>query len=237
MGYQFLNFASLPSTSDYIKENYLSLPDKTVVAASKQTLGHGRLGREWLSEDGAVTFSLLVKGESYARNLPLLSFAAGEAVGLSLTLNGGKAMLKWPNDVYLGDKKAAGILLEGIYEGESFLGAAIGIGINLNQESFPSSLGQATSLYLETGKKLEPGKIVRQVLESLEPRLEDPLPSLSYFKSHDYLFGKEISLNYYGENLKGKARGIDERGRLLLETEKGAIERVSSGEASLHPQE
>lgn len=69
MSYQFLNFVSLPSTSDYIKKNYLSLPSKTVVATQNQTKGHGRLGRSWSGGKDSATFSLLLKGEEYALSL------------------------------------------------------------------------------------------------------------------------------------------------------------------------
>ena len=238
MPYQFLNFVTLPSTSDYIKKNYLSLPSKTVVATQNQTGGHGRLGRSWASSEGAVTFSLLLKGEEYASSLPLLPLAVGEAVAKALEKNGAKPMLKWPNDVYLNGKKAAGILLEGLYEGSEFLGVVIGIGINLNQKEFPPELvNSATSLYLVTGETRQAGTIVEEVLEGLEPKLGCPEASLPYFSSHDYLYGKKICLNYYGENLEGIAKGVDKQGRLLLEEENGAMKAVSSGEATLHPQD
>lgn len=236
MAYQFLNFLTLPSTSDYIKENYLSLPSKTVVATQNQTGGHGRLGRSWNAGEGAVTFSLLLKGEEYASSLLLLPFAMGEAVALALQKRGAKPMLKWPNDVYLDGKKAAGILLEGLYEGNEFLGLVIGVGVNLNQKEFPPELDNATSLYLSSGKANEAGALVKDILEELEPKLSHPEASLDYFTSHDFLFGKQIFLTYYGENLQGTAKGIDKQGRLLLEENNGAIRTVSSGEASLHPE-
>ena len=236
MGYQFLNFASLPSTSDYIKKNYLSLPSKTVVATQNQTGGHGRLGRRWSGGPDSATFSLLLKGEKYASSLPLLPIAAGEAVCLALEKQGASPMLKWPNDVYINGKKVAGILAEGLYEGNLFLCAVIGVGINLSQRVFPPELDGATSLYLCTRRIVEAGSVVKEVLEALEPRLTRPESSLPYFSSHDFLLGKEICLNYYGENLTGIAKGIDEQGRLLLESN-GAIKAVSSGEASLHPKD
>lgn len=236
MPYRFLNFVSLPSTSDYIKRNYLSLPSKTVVAAENQTGGHGRLGRSWSGGPDSATFSLLLKGEEYAASLPLLPFAAGEAVALTLEKHLAQPLLKWPNDVYLGAKKVAGILLEGLYEGGEFLGVVLGVGINLNNREFPSGLENATSLYLYSKRPVDKGSFVKEVLEELEPRLSRPAPSLDYFSSHDYLRGKEIRLDYYGENLEGIARGIDRQGRLLLESN-GAIKAVSSGEASLHPKD
>lgn len=236
MGYQFLNFASLPSTSDYIKKNYLSLPSKTVVATQNQTGGHGRLGRRWSGGPDSATFSLLLKGEEYAFSLPLLPIAAGEAVCLALEKQGVSPMLKWPNDVYINGKKVAGILAEGLYEGNLFLCAVLGVGINLSQRAFPHELDGATSLYLCTRRIVEAGSVVKEVLEALEPRLTRPESSLPYFSFHDFLLGKEICLNYYGENLTGIAKGIDEQGRLLLESN-GAIKAVSSGEASLHPKD
>ncbi len=234
MSYYFLSFASLPSTSDYLKENWLSLPSKTVVSAQVQTKGHGRLGRSWNASEGSLTFSLLLKGKEYLPALPLLPLAAGAAVGESLEKLGASPMLKWPNDVYLNDKKVAGILVESLYQGQEFLGAIIGIGVNVNNSSFPAELEGATSLYLESKIHVETESLLKEILDSLEPLLLSPEKALSFFSSHDYLFGKEIRLNYYGEDLTGISRGIDSQGRLLLENN-GAIITVSSGEATLHP--
>ena len=237
MKFRVLRFQTLGSTSDYLKENVSSLPSGALALAEIQTKGRGRMGRQWESDGRSLTFSFLLKGERFHGELPLLPFAAGEAVASSIEELGLGASLKWPNDVYLDGRKAAGILVESLFEGNAFLGAIVGIGVNLNQESFPLSLPFATSLRLEKGEEIDKESFFQRTLGNLESILEDPASSLGYFRARDFLKGKRVSLNYYGENLVGTARGIDGQGRLLLEKENGAIEAVSSGEATLHPQE
>lgn len=237
MSFRLLRFASLPSTSSYLKENLLSLPSGTVAYAESQTNGHGRLGRGWSSENGGLAFSLLLKEKELLPSLSLLPLLTGAAISRAFEKEGAEAMIKWPNDVYIASKKAAGILLEGMFEGSDFLGVVIGIGVNLNQSSFPEGLENATSLYLSDKRKRDPISFLSLLLNELEEAMGKQEEALGYLSSHDFLAGKEICLDYYGEGLSGLARGIDGQGRLLLQLENGAIKKVSSGEATLHPKD
>lgn len=229
MKHEIRYFQILPSTNLYIEENLRSLNHGDVVVASKQTNGRGRLGREWESSSGALTFSMLYKdGEIDPCLLPLLSSVAVAKTMESLGLS---PLLKWPNDVMLLDKKCCGILVQGVSQGEKNT-YIIGIGVNLNQKSFPDSLPNATSLFVTLGKSVDKQSFLNAFLENFDSLSTEE--ALGFLKDHDYLLGKKIDLSYYGEGLSGLAKGIDSKGNLLLENEQGDILTISSGEATLH---
>jgi BirA family transcriptional regulator, biotin operon repressor / biotin---[acetyl-CoA-carboxylase] ligase len=125
--------------------------DGTVVVADEQTAGRGRHGDAWLAPAGTSLLVSLVLRPALTRDtLPLLSYAAALAVGDALERVARlTTRLKWPNDVLVGDRKLAGILLEARADGTPVV--VVGIGINLAQRAFPAALAGATSVALETG--------------------------------------------------------------------------------------
>ncbi len=237
MIHPFLRFDEIDSTNDYLLENYKDLEDGTVVIALSQLSGKGRRGRNWLSSEGMLPFSILLKGDKYDKARSILPLLAASSLIEALAKKGIDAYLKWPNDVYLNDKKCAGILLEGIYK-EKQEAIVIGIGINVNQASFPPSLPLATSLRIETKKEFNLDEIVESFLERFDKMLEDYLANgekyLMVARKKDYLYGKTVLLNYYGENITGLALGIEKDGSLLLKKGDKETITITSGEASLH---
>lgn len=138
------------STNSRIAEDRYSLPDRSVYAALFQTAGRGQRGNIWQSAKGKnLTFSLLLKPLDYpiARH-----FAISEAVTLGITdylLDKGiRASIKWPNDIYAGDRKICGILIENYLSSAILADCIIGIGLNLNQRRFDSSASNPTSVSL-----------------------------------------------------------------------------------------
>lgn len=228
MDFPILWLDSVDSTNLYLK-SHADLPSKQVVATLHQTHGRGRLGRGWDCQEGGLAFSILEKELPFAPSLlPLLS---GVALSKTLEKLGFSPLLKWPNDLMLNGKKEAGILVEGISQSQK-THYIVGLGVNLSQKEFPSLPG-ATSLFLEKGEELDPHLFLEEFLLSYRETLLDAPSALAYFQTHDFLKGKDISLNYYGEGLKGKSLGINEEGELLLLDDSNAIKKVSSGEASL----
>lgn len=236
MEHELLSFASIPSTSLYLKEHHDSLQDGTVVKAFHQSQGRGRLGREWIDDDGSLLFSILLKGEEYGSLLATLPLLSGAAMEITLLEKGINPSIKWPNDIYLNDKKCCGILVEGIYQ-EKLASLIVGIGLNVNNEAFPPSLINATSLYLEERKKFDKDELLNRFLRHFDDLLEKQKSGdnayLPITKEHDYLQGKHIYLNYYGEKQSVIALGINENGVLVVKNEKGEIFSVTSGEATI----
>lgn len=192
--------------------------DRTVVVADSQAVGRGRRGRVWVDEPGAsLLVSVVLRPRLEPARLPLLSLAAGVAVAETLTTVANvPCRLKWPNDVLVGHRKIAGILLE------SRLGAAalvvLGIGVNLLQRTFPAALAErATSVVLETGKALEPEALLPALLESLDRRRDELERGalalvLARWRALSETLGRTVSV----DGIQGVAVDVDDDGALVV---------------------
>jgi BirA family biotin operon repressor/biotin-[acetyl-CoA-carboxylase] ligase len=141
-------------------------PDGTVIVAEHQTGGRGRRGRSWHDEPGAsLLLSIVLRPRLAPARLPTLSLAAGVAVAEALhdvaALN---SRVKWPNDVLVDGRKIAGILLESRTEAAPIV--VVGIGINVNQRSFPAAVAHgATSIALARGRPVDREAVLTAVVE------------------------------------------------------------------------
>ena len=223
-----LHFEEIDSTNAYFKRTWESQPEFAFAFASHQTLGKGRERRQWLDEPGKNCLcSVLIKRPSLLVYGGFLSLVAATAVGCVLeNLGIDDVSIKWPNDVYVQGKKICGILLEG--QLPNYL--VLGIGINVNQREFSSCRVAPTSLSLVLGKTLDLGgfeaKIVAKLRYFLEVDELDPDFFLTYYRNHDYLYGKPISKG--GETYI--ASGVDDHFRLLGENSRGETFAFVSGE-------
>ncbi len=234
--HKIIPFQSIDSTNSYLKENFKSLAEGDVCFSLHQTGGKGRRGRVWQDEGKDLLFSILfLEGlnEKLALALPLLS---GAAVAQTLVGLGFDPKIKWPNDVLLNDKKCCGILVEGV--SETSIDAIIsGIGINLNEDSFPEDIAyKATSLHIQSGLTYDPKEVLSLFLKEFDELYEDYKRGgkryLALIRERFYLLGKEVYLNYHNENLSGTVEGIDDEGSLLLNDGK-KVHHLISGEVSL----
>jgi BirA family biotin operon repressor/biotin-[acetyl-CoA-carboxylase] ligase len=198
----------------------------TLVLAEHQTAGKGRLGRQWLANPGEnLTFSLVLRptiGPEVVNLLPLYA-----AVALAETIEqtcGTKVDCKWPNDLLIGGKKAAGILLEGSVTNEAVDFVVLGVGLNVNQTSFPPEFqDRATSLRLHTGREFDRTELLQTMLLSLEKRYDgwmknrfrDVLPS---WLAKTSMINKEVTVSVDGSTLTGTVSGMTPDGALILQT-------------------
>ena len=156
---------SVDSTNNYLKNNYHQLPNYTIVKAKHQTKGHGQFGRVWESNDNEnLLLSILIKKE-----LPFVMRDANPII-ISAILNllddlGVEGRFKYPNDIYVEDKKISGILMETKYTGLDLEYLIIGIGINVNQVEFENS--NAISLKQILKSDLDIDNIFKQLLKYL----------------------------------------------------------------------
>ena len=204
-------------------------PHGTIVTADEQSAGRGRQGRTWTAPAGkALLLSLLVRG--LGRRDALLPLAVPVAVAEACErLAGVACRIKWPNDVWIGDRKVAGVLLEGRpQEGWAVIG--IGLNVSIAADEFPEELrGLATSLAIESGAWLDVDVVLAEVLGALQARLASPPREiLAEWRARDALVGREVRWN----GGLGRAAGLDESGGLVVETADGRVV-LDAGEVHL----
>ncbi len=207
--------------------------DAVLLVAERQTAGRGRLGRDWQSDcqgqGTTLTFSLgLTLNPADWSGLSL-------AVGLSLAQSlHPRVQIKWPNDLWLDDRKLAGILIEtATWDGERYV--VIGIGINVAARSFDGLRTPPADL-----RELLAGVQAADVLEQVVPPLVRELvrfssagfaPLVSAFSTRDVLLGREVVCT---DGTTGLAQGVDATGALTLKTTEG-LKAITSAEVSVRP--
>lgn len=236
MKHTILSFPEIDSTNSYLKREYQNLNDGTVVTADHQSAGKGRLGRVWDDGGMSLPFSFLLKDNLKIERVSLLPLLSGLCISLTLDDYGIENQIKWPNDIMINDKKATGILAESIIE-DKLLAVIVGIGVNLNQKTFPKELeNKAISLYQATGNEYDKRDFLKHFLHHFDiwydKFLNEDDSFLDSIRKRSYLTGKEIYLNYYGEDRHATVLDIDSQGNLLVD-ENGNTLSLKSGEVTL----
>jgi BirA family transcriptional regulator, biotin operon repressor / biotin---[acetyl-CoA-carboxylase] ligase len=196
-------------------------PHGTLVTADEQSAGRGRQGRTWSAAPGdALLMSVLLREVR-----PLLPLAA--AVAVCEAVEPLEAAIKWPNDVWIGRRKVAGILLEGRPQ-EGW--AVVGIGLNVRTREFPSDLAHsATSLAL-AGRETTVPAVRDALVRTLGRWIAAPdREVLSAWRERDALRGEHVRWN----DGEGTAAGISDTGALIVETSTGARTVLDAGEVHL----
>jgi BirA family biotin operon repressor/biotin-[acetyl-CoA-carboxylase] ligase len=226
-------FPTLTSTMTEAAELAIAgAPHGTVVIADEQTAGLGRMGRNWLSPAHAGVYcSVILRLPVSPGSLPVamlvLGLATAEAIQNSTHL---ACDLRWPNDVLIQERKVAGILAQ-------FVDACIiaGIGINVNQTSFPEDLRTpATSLRMESGgKAFSREDLVIALLASLDSFCGMLLAKgtngilRAFAAASSYALNRRVVVEETGA--KGTTAGLDENGFLLVRLDSGRLERIAAG--------
>lgn len=229
------------STNAYVRE-HTELPPMTMVCAFGQTAGRGQRGNSWESEPGAnLTFSFRIPEAGVS---PASQFVISEATALAvadvLDEFGFKAMVKWPNDIYVGDRKIAGILIENSVTGTSISQSIVGIGLNVNQTEFRSDAPNPVSMAMLAGRPFG----LTQVAEALAARFDAALSNFSpqsrgriheAFKSR--LWRADGQLHPFVEAASGltfraEIAGVEPSGHIILKRDDGSCRRHAFKEIS-----
>ncbi|MDA8743831.1 biotin--[acetyl-CoA-carboxylase] ligase [Rubripirellula amarantea] len=200
-----------------------------VFLADIQTAGRGRHGRQWISETDNLAVSMVVDaGEVASPSAKLLPISVGVAIAQAIEhqIAPMRVQLKWPNDIWLNNSKLAGILIERSSVAPEL--AVVGMGINIG-----SAPEQAVSLMSATGRPID--KL--EVLEAIIIQVSDIMKShddhvINEFRSRCLLTRKRITFQYHGMDRSGECLGIDEHGRMNVQTEDG-MTTIESGEVNL----
>ncbi len=220
---------------DIIKKS--SSPVFSVLTAERQTSGRGRLGRSFLSPEGGLYFSVSCPLTGRETNIPLLTLLAGLAVNEAVEeLTGVKALIKWPNDIYLNNKKLCGILTELVsYKG---LTAVVGIGINLTETDFPDEIRDIATSFAGEGIA-PPGKtaLIKKITEILDRYVyeEYSLYNVNNYiteklKERSYSLGKTVNYRLADESITGVVTDIKSTGAAVITLPDGTEKEIFCGE-------
>ena len=210
-----------------------------VVTAERQTAGRGRRGRKWVSPFAEnIYYSLVLRMDGGMRQLEGLSLVVGLAVLSALRAVGlSDAGLKWPNDVLVGNKKIAGILLELVGDPADVCHVVLGIGINVNMR-LASEVDQAwTSVFLESGRLVNRNTLISRLNDSLlmylKRHADEGFSAIQAQWEENHLWqGREVSLIAGVHQVDGTVMGIDQQGALRMSVN-GEVKVYSGGELSL----
>ena len=226
-------FDTLPSSNQYCELLNLSETEEfTVIVARTQTAGIGQRGNHWEAEPGKnLTFSLVLKPTW----LPIADqYQLTKAVSLGiadylmpLIAEGERSVrIKWPNDIYVDDKKICGILITHRIAGGQIAASVVGIGLNVNQIDFPEWVPNPTSLGLLTGEEWPLDKTLEKMLDCIAHRCnelrDNPIGTLD----EPYLNlllrrGVEAQYGYQGQTITATLLDVNRYGHLQLVTDKG----------------
>ncbi len=231
VGQNIEKLREVDSTNSYLKlllSNCEPPPAGTVIMADTQLAGRGQRQNSWLSmPEKNLTVSVFLETDF----IPLSQqFSLNKAISLALAdcltlFLPEHCKVKWPNDIYVANKKIAGILIENRVKGNHLKDSVIGIGLNVNQEYFVG-LPNATSLYAILKKELDLEMVLQQLCIAIERRFLE-LKSGAIEKQHkDYLnclfrYNEEAFFIAGDKTIKGKITGVDNAGKLRINTESG----------------
>lgn len=240
-------------------------PHGTVVAADVQNAGKGRRGRVWHTIPGtALSFSILLRPSFPAERASMITLvmalAVAETVEAALKDGGQEGMgiesgaenpsgmevtIKWPNDIVINRKKVCGMLTEMTMtpELDEIQYLVVGVGVNVNNESpqeFPEEIREtATSLRIETGRRLNRAQLLKDVLCRFEKHYETFLETLDMSRLRETYqarlqgLGNEVRVLDPAGEYTGVSRGISDRGELIVERDNGERVAVYAGEVSV----
>jgi BirA family biotin operon repressor/biotin-[acetyl-CoA-carboxylase] ligase len=246
IGQEMHHFEEVSSTNalarQMMREVGCEVQPGTVLIAEQQTGGIGRLNRVWMSPEGGIWATIVVKPDIDVENTFVIMAAASLALAKAIRHEFGlSALIQWPNDVFIGDKKVAGTTLELSADKGRIRYCLIGIGVDVNlsvEKSMPSLSNIVTSLSDELGHEVERAKFFAVFLKEFERRYAMILkgetePLLREWRSLSHTLHRSVRIRTLHEGFDGEAIDIDERGALLVHRDDGDVERVIAGDCYL----
>lgn len=230
-GFRVREYEELGSTNTEAERvGWSELEDKMVILTYRQTQGRGQVGNHWESESGKnISMTVVFKprelpaGQQFAVSMVI---ALGACDFISRYVN--ECSVKWPNDIYVGDRKISGILIEHSIMGRYVGGSLCGIGVNINQERFLSDAPNPVSLFQLIGEEIPLEQALEELLDCIGKRYEMIRDSDGL--ERDFLlvlYRREGVYDWEDEEgmFQASVRGVNEFGQLILVDERGT-ERV-----------
>ena len=228
LGIPFIELQSVDSTNNYLRQlvHEKKADPGVAVFAHEQISGKGQRGKIWISEkDVNLILSILINPNP----IPLsFQFHLSACVSIGVYdffshYAGEETTIKWPNDLYWRDKKAGGILIENIIsETGKWKWAIVGIGININQTSFPPHLPNPISLKQITGKNFDPISLAKELCKFLDKRFQQIISGgfetiYRDYLSHFYKKDQSVKLKKDNRVFEATIKGVSSQGELIIQ--------------------
>lgn len=238
-----IKVSAINSTNSFARELLKENPQLQLscIVAKKQTEGRGQRGTSWNAEDGKnLTFSVFLPrpGIVPAHQFVLSALTATSLLSALQKYQLPRLKVKWPNDILSANQKVAGILIENIIAEGKVTGSIIGIGLNVNQQSF-ENLPQAGSMKTATGNEFDLDEVLNSILQELEKGFQALSEDNSEAILHTYqnhLFRRGVPSTFKepdGKLFTGIILGISPTGKLLVEKSEGETTQYDLKEVSL----
>ena len=239
LGREIISYAQTSSTNDIALDLAAGgMPEGTLILTESQTEGRGRRKRKWLSPMGTgILASLILRPSIMAHEAHCVTLISAAAVAQAIRcMTQLPALIKWPNDVIINDRKVSGILTEMRTERGwvNFLVVGIGVTVNIPRSRFPAEImDSATSLSVELGHKISRIALLQEILRQLECRYvkmeERKIDVLmAEWKSLSATMGRQVRVGLSNRIVSGHALDMDETGALLVRTDTGQIQRITA---------
>ena len=202
--------------------------------AQKQWAGKGQMGKAWAAESGQNILlsvvldpkKLVFNGSELEPSIVSMLIAVG-CFNFFITYAGDETRIKWPNDIYWRDRKAAGILIENSFRGPIWQWSVAGMGVNINQTEFGTGLQKAVSLKQMTGKTFQVPALAKELCSHIEAALQmvvdkGPGTLLALYNNALYKKGEQVQLDIEGKKITATICRVLSNGHLEIETENGS---------------
>lgn len=244
IGNKIIHFHTINSTNTKAKElASLGEENGTIILSEEQTLGKGRLGRQWCSPKGkGIWLSLILKPDLDPINASKITQIGAAALCKSFIEIGIPSFIKWPNDIVINNRKVCGILTEmnGELNRINYIILGIGINVNIDMDDLPEELKDtASSLKIESGKTIDRRKLAALILNNFELLYNELLnechinSSIDICRKNSILLNKQIRIINKNSTKIAKALDLDNEGRLIVQLEDGTVDTIISGEVSI----
>ncbi len=210
-----------------------------VIIAEEQTGGIGRMGRAWVSPSGGIWITIVLKPHTPIDHIFMITMAGSIAIARAIRKEFDLgALIKWPNDIFIGNKKVAGLLLELAAEADSVHYCLLSIGIDVNvplNQFSPALQKDITSISAEVGHEVDRASFLARILKEFESRYL-LIESGEYetitreWKSLSCTLENRVQIRTLKNSFEGEAIDIDEFGALIIRKDNGKLERVISGD-------
>ncbi len=225
MDFKIIHIEETDSTNRWLKENG---EGTMVVVADYQTAGKGCGTNSWESERGKnLTFSMLIHptdipASQQFRITEVVSVALCEVLEQYI----GDVSIKWPNDIYMGDKKICGVLIENRLQGNVIVDSIIGIGLNVNQTEFVSDAPNPVSLRQLLGREIDREALLHDFLETFAA-VSSSETTYSAYRNKLFRMGKQAVFSDETGRFEGTIQDVETDGRLLIKDLSGQARRYA----------